>query len=60
MFALEVIKHMNKPAQVAKSRKLALVMNAQDTQKSRQCDHTRKTPPFCGHGKCFDKWNRAV
>lgn len=60
MFDLATIKHMNTPKQVAKSRKLALAMNCPDSQKSRPCDHTRKTPPTCGHGACFSKWNRAV
>lgn len=64
MFDLKTIVHMNKPKQVARSRAIALAMNKGDTQKSRcpkdPCDHTRKTPPVCGHGKCFDRWNRAV
>ena len=60
MFDLATIKHMNSPKEVAKSRKRALAMNKPDTQKSRQCDHTRKTPPTCGHHECNDRWNRAV
>ena len=36
MHSLEVIRHMNSPKQVAKSRKLALAMNRPDTQKSRK------------------------
>jgi hypothetical protein len=62
MFDLETIVHMNKPAQVRKSRAFALAMNGHDSQKSRcdpsPCDHTKKRPPVCGHGKCFDRWNR--
>lgn len=60
MFDLKTIVHMNKPKQVAKSRKLAMAMNCPDTQKSRQCDHTRKTPPTCGHHECFERWNRLI
>lgn len=60
MFDLETIKHMNKPAQVRKQQALARAMNKADTQKSRQCVTSRKTPPTCGHQTCFDKWNRFI
>ena len=59
MFDLAAIIHQNKPAQVRRARKLALAMNCVGG-KSKQCNHTRKTPPTCGHSECFYRWNRAV